>query len=299
VKSPPSPSPKTLYATIQDMSTLKIISIIILALGLTNCNTPEDGSSHGLKNKTVTTFLQVDTLPKFKYMVETRNLAGKILERIRYSPNSGLIISIEKYYYDSLGRAVLSNMTRFPENKHANTDIYQNDYDSKGLISKSISTIMGLGTSTAYYEHFPNKKIKQRTAISTSAVLWDGTEKYIYNKNDSLVKIERWDLNRENLQNRDSIAYTDTSKTVFVLDFENEISSKVITITKNKKVIRQIEYLPQIMSKDKAFYVNSEISFTYTNNQLTKKVDKTMASYIGWCGLGSPEKIYTYTYFYE
>jgi hypothetical protein len=226
-------------------------------------------------------------------------MAGKILERMRYSPNSGLIISIEKYYYDSLGRAVLSNMTRFPENKHANTDIYQNDYDSKGLISKSISTIMGLGTSTAYYEHFPNKKIKQRTAISTSAVLWDGIEKYIYNKNDSLVKIVRWDLNRENLQNRDSIAYTDTSKTVFVLDFENEISSKVITITKNKKVIRQIEYLPQIMSKDKAFYVSSEISFTYTNNQLTKKVVKTMGGITGWCGVRSPEKIYTYTYFYE
>jgi hypothetical protein len=226
-------------------------------------------------------------------------MAGKILERMRYSPNSGLIISIEKYYYDSLGRAVLSNMTRFPENKHASTDIYQNDYDSKGLISKSISTIRGLGTSTAYYEHFPNKKIKQRTAISTSAVLWDGIEKYIYNKNDSLVKIERWDLNREKLQNRDSIAYTDTSKTVFVLDFENKISSKVITITKNKKVIRQIEYLPQIMSKDKAFYVNSEISFTYTKNQLTTKVEVNPMANIGWCGVRSPEKIYTYTYFYE
>jgi|GEM_PF-2103557 hypothetical protein len=281
------------------MSTLKIISITILALVLTNCNTSNKDSAHEQNYKTVTTFLQVDTLPKFKYMVETRNMAGKILERMRYSPNSGLIISIEKYYYDSLGRAVLSNMTRFPENKHASTDIYQNDYDSKGLISKSISTIRGLGTSTAYYEHFPNKKIKQRTAISTSAVLWDGIEKYIYNKNDSLVKIERWDLNREKLQNRDSIAYTDTSKTVFVLDFENKISSKVITITKNKKVIRQIEYLPQIMSKDKAFYVNSEISFTYTKNQLTTKVEVNPMANIGWCGVRSPEKIYTYTYFYE
>jgi hypothetical protein len=279
------------------MSRLKIISFILLAFVLTNCDQSDKESAHGRKYQTVTTFLQIGTLPKFQYMIETQDLAGKILERVRYSQTTGLINYIEKYYYDSLQRAVLTNMTWFPDNKHANTNIYQLVYDSKGLISKSISTI-GFDTNTVYYEYFPNKKTKQSKTISTSDVWWDGITKYIYDKNDSLVKQESWDLNSENLQNRDSIAYTDTSKTVFEFHFANEISSKVITITKNKKVVRQIEYQTYTMSKNKEFYVDREISFIYNGDQLTKKVIKTMA-HTEWCGVERPEKIETYTYLYE
>jgi hypothetical protein len=268
-----------------------------LALAFTNCNTSDKESAHGQKYKTVTTFLQVDTLPKFKYMVETQDLTGKTLERIRYSETTGLINYIEKCYYDSLQRIVLTNMTWFPHNKHSNTNIYQLFYDSNGLISKSIST-MGRDTNTVYYEYFPNKKTKQSKTISTSDVWWDGITKYIYDKNDRLVKQESWDLKGENLQNSDSIAYTDTSKTVFEFHFANEISGKVVTITKNKNIVRQIEYRTYTMSKDKEFYVDREISFTYNKNQLTKKVIKTMA-HTDWCGVERPEKIETYTYLYE
>jgi len=234
------------------MSRLKIISIILLAFVLTNCNQLVKEPAHGQKYKTVTTFLQIDTLPKFKYMVETQDLASKILERVRYSQTTGLINYIEKYYYDSLQRAVLTNLTWFPDNKQANTNIHQLIYDSKGLISKSIST-MGLDTNTVYYEYFPNKKTKQSKTISTSDVWWEGITKYIYDKNDSLVKQESWDLNSENLQNRDSIAYNDTSKTVFEFHFANEISSKVITITKNKKVVRKLNIKPIQCRKTKSF----------------------------------------------
>lgn len=279
------------------MSRIKIISIIILALGLTNCNTSDKESAHGQKYKTVTTFLQFDTLPKFKYMIETQDLTGRTLERVRYSETTGLINYIEKCYYDSLQRRVLTNMTWFPDNKHSNTNIYQSLYDSNGLISKSIST-MGQDTNTVYYEYFPNKKTKQSKTISTSDVWWEGITKYIYDKNDSLIKQESWDLNGENLQNRDSIAYTDTSKTVFKFHFANEISSKVVIIIKNKNIVRQIEYSTYTMSKDKEFYVDKEISFTYNKNQLTKKVIKTMA-HTEWCGVERPEKIETYSYLYE
>lgn len=279
------------------MSRLKIISIIILAFVLTNCNTSDKESAHGQKYKTVTTFLQVDTLPKFKYIIETQDLTSKTLERVHYSETTGLIIFIEKCYYDSLQRTVLTHMTWFPDNKHSNTNIYQTIYDSNGLISKYISTI-GLDTNTVYYDYFPNKKTKQSKIISTSDVWWKGITKYIYDKNDSLVKQESWDLNGENLQNRDSIIYTDTITILFQFHFANEISSKIVTITKNKKIVRQIEYLTYIMSKDKEFYIDKEISFTYNENLLTKKVIKTMA-HTEWCGVEKPEKTETYTYLYE
>ena len=290
-------SAETLWVNRQDMSRLKTISIIILAFVLTNCNTSDKESAHKQKYKTVTTFLQVDTLSKFKYMIETQDLTGKTLELIRYSETTELINYIEKCYYDSLQRRVLTNMTWFPNNKHSNTNIYQTLYDSNGLISKSIST-MGQDTNTVYYEYFPNKKTKQSKTISTSDVWWKGITKYIYDKNDSLVKQESWGLNGENLQNRDSIAYTDTSKIVFEFHFANEISSKVVTIIKNNKIVQQIEYLTYTMSKDKEFYVDKETSFTYSENLLTKKVIKTMA-HTEWCGVERPKKMETYTYLYE
>ena len=157
---------------------------------------------------------------------------------------------------------------------------------------------MGRDTDIVYYEYFPNKKAKQSKNTSTQNTLWKGITIYIYDKNDSLVKQKSWDLNGENLQKRDSIAYTDTSKTVFEFNFANEISSKVVTVSKNKNIVRQIEYSTYTMSKDKEFYVNREISFTYNENYLTKKVIKTMA-HTEWCGIERPEKTESYTYLYE
>jgi len=230
-------------------------------------------------------------------MVETQDTTGKTLERIRYSETTGLISFIEKDYYDSLQRQVFVNMTWFPDNKYANTNTCQLFYNSKGLISKDISTF-GRDTTIIYYEYFPNKKIRQSKIISNSDVWWKGITRYFYDKNDSLIRCENWDLNGENLQDRDSIAYTDTSKTVFQINDAIKISSKQVTIYKNHRIVRQTEYSAGDMSEDKKFYADKETIFTYNENRLVKKVVKSMM-HDAWCGTSKSDKIETYTYFYE
>jgi len=230
-------------------------------------------------------------------MVETQDSTGKTIELIRYSEKNGLINYIGKCYYDSLQRQVLSIRTYFLDYEQPNINTYQLLYDSIGFISKSIS-ITGIDTNTVYYQYYPNKKTKLSKTNSTSEASWDGIIKFIYDKNDSLVKEEYWDLNGENIQNRDSITYTDTSKTVFEFHLANELCSKVVTIYKNNNVVRQIEYRLYTMSEDKEFYIDKETLFLYNKNKLAKRVVKTM-KHAAWCGMVRPEKIETYTYLYE
>jgi hypothetical protein len=152
--------------------------------------------------------------------------------------------------------------------------------------------------SIVYYTYNSNQKIRQTKSISTSIIGWSGITTYIYNEKDSIIKKEYWDLNKENIENRDSIVYTDTSKVVFEFHVVNELNSKTETITKNRKIVREIEYRINMMSKNREVYIDKEISFIYNGNQLIKKIRRTMAN-TEWCGIKRPEKTETYTYIYE
>ena len=279
------------------MKKLKISSFVLLVFMVTNCTVSDKNAVLKKKNIIITTYLQVDTMPMYKHMVETQDLTGKTLERISYFAENGLIRRIENTYYDSLKRNVLTTVTSFPPNKTPNSTTYQKFYNSNGLISKFVSSSLS-DTNTIYFDYLPNKKLQQTKTLNSSEGWWEGITKYFYDKNDSLIKLESWNLDGEQLESRDSIVYTDTSKVVFEFHYVNELSSKVETIYKNKQIIRQVKYEMYTFSTDKAMYIDWEITFNYHKNRLIKKVIKTMA-HTAWCGQIRPEEIETYTYHYE
>jgi hypothetical protein len=98
------------------MCKIKQASIILLTFTLIYCNTSNKESVSGRKGKTTTIYLQVDTLPTYKYMIIKEDLTGKTLVRVGYSDTTGLIKYIEKWNYDSLQRLALITTTQFPDN---------------------------------------------------------------------------------------------------------------------------------------------------------------------------------------
>ena len=271
---------------------------------MTNCNMPNKESVRKRNYKTITTYLQVGSSPKYKYMVETLDSTGKKLECINYSEKTGLIFYIDKYYYDSLQRKVFITGTRFSPDPNLiyfvpEISTHQYFYNSDGYISKSIWTT-GKYSVTVFFEYFPTGKIKQSKTVSEYDFMGNYIDKFFYKKNDSLVKKEHLNFSyrKKCFNERDSITYTDTSKIVFKVGFDNEITSIVQTNYKNNKIAKQIEYETTISkSKRKEFYIYRETSFTYNNNILAIKVIKRMKL---TDSMGTfPEEIETYTYLYE
>lgn len=282
---------------------MRILTIILSTFLTCNfiCCIPQDQRiQQKTPSLTVTTFLQTDSLSAYKYQTERRDSSGKTLERIKFSIKDQSVSYIEKYSYDSIQRLALITETWFSRDKPPYTTSKKMIYDSIGNISTLIS-IHGLDTLTTSIQYHPNRKIKSSNTFYTPRqfkYFRTGITNYIYDKKDSCIRIDNYDLSGLNIQTHDSIVYTDTSKTIFEHNFSNSLSSKAEYFFKNGKLSRQIEYNIEPMSSSKEFYLDRQISFEYDKDNLTKKTVK-IYHHTEWCGIERSEKTETYTYKYE
>jgi hypothetical protein len=281
------------------MKLLAIISLIFMALGIFNCSSRKN-SPEKKYIWTITTYLKTDSLPEFKYSTEKKDSLGNPLELIYFSRDMGLVSYIENYGYDSLHRMTLITQTwlRIKQLPEVNTEL--TFYNQEGRVSKSITTL-GPDTITVTNEYDSNGKIKLSITTSTKIrfkYYWEGLTKFYYDTKDSCIKKENYDLSGTNLQNRDSILYTDTSQIVLKFNLANKASGKTEYIFRAGRKVRQIDYNINTMSNSDEFYVDRHINFEYKNDDLIKKTIETM-QHTEWCGVQSPGKTEIFTYSYE
>ena len=270
-----------------------LINIILFSLLLTSCKheTKVDNKEE-LTSKI--TYLQIDSGMTHINYVEHLDSANRIIERIKYSED-GLIVFIDKNYYDSLNRPSLSTRTGFSKNKQPWSTTWKTFYDNFGLKTKEVQfnswnngdTVI---TTNTYSED--RKLIKQKVA-TTSTVMWKGIRHFIYDRN-KLIRAEDLDFDELNVTSHDSIVYTDTSKVIYKFYFCNRLSEKTAVTLRNDKPIKELNYHSNAFGG--GMYLSSQTIYSYDKlDSLVKKEEITFAN-TEWCGVKNPERKMTYIY---
>jgi hypothetical protein len=294
---------------------IKVISIALLAL--VSCDKKETSKSIDKNYKKVTTYIQNENNYKFKYSEELFDSRGHTIQLIEFS-NQCQVNYISKSHYDSIKRLETKTNTYFQKNGSINIHVYKFQYNSLNQNTKTIYVLnrdttedrheyYGTGKlksiesrdksnnilSHFMFEYFYTGKMKSQR-INNLKYNTDNIRKYFYDKSDSLVKWQTYDLNKNMIIDQTIIKYRDSSKTTFEYNSENELSNKTVELFNCGKKHKEICYCLDFISGE--MEICNVKTFTYKNEKLIKKEIK-YRGFNNFCNDGSKRTdVYLYEY---
>ena len=265
---------------------------------LSGCNKHFKDDERGKSKITILkTYLQKDNGKFIEVSIARFDSNRNKVEEVLYSYDTRLITAIIKINYDSLNRQLLYTKTEFGKNTIPTFYSFRNFYSRSGLLEKvSMIDSWRKGDTTTTFKYYDaDKKILKEKTCSNSPNTFQGITHYIYNKNRLIKKVD-YDIDEKEILSHDSIAYTDTSKTIYRYHFLNKISDKTVMVLKDNKPVKQLDYRRN--NSGVGLYITLETKYTYNRLDSLATKSELFYKHTEMCGIRTHKQVRNYKYVY-